>query len=65
MTDKNKDSLVKDILDLVATSSNDFLQQLFPDKVDPSNKKRPPTAGDKIKVSSRCRSWFESRLEAD
>jgi len=52
MTDKNKDSLVKDILDLVATSSNGFLQELFPDKVDPSNKKRPPTAGDKIKV--RC-----------
>lgn len=50
MTDKNKDSLVKDILDLVSTSSNDFLQGLFPEKVDPSNKKRPPTAGDKIKV---------------
>lgn len=50
MTDKNKDSLVKDILDLVSTSSNDFLQGLFPEKIDPSNKKRPPTAGDKIKV---------------
>lgn len=50
MTDKNKDSLIKDLLDLVASSSNSFLQTLFPDRVDPNNKKRPPTAGDRIKV---------------
>lgn len=64
MTDKNKDSLVKDILDMVSTSSNDFLQGLFPEKIDPSNKKRPPTAGDKIKVSwalEICRLAFMRR----
>lgn len=50
MTDKNKDSLIKDLLDLVASSTNPFLQTLFPDRVDPNSKKRPPTAGDRIKV---------------
>ncbi|KAL0951617.1 hypothetical protein HGRIS_008298 [Hohenbuehelia grisea] len=52
MTDKNKDSLVKDLLDLIATSSNPFLQTLFPDRPDPNSKKRPPTAGDRIKQSA-------------
>ena len=50
MTDKNKDALIKDILDLVGSSSNAFLQTIFPDRPDPNSKKRPPTAGDKIKV---------------
>lgn len=50
MTDKNKDALIKDLLDLVANSSNPFLRGLFPDRPDPNSKKRPPTAGDKIKV---------------
>ncbi|KAH8120054.1 P-loop containing nucleoside triphosphate hydrolase protein [Phellopilus nigrolimitatus] len=52
MTDKNKDALVKDILDLVAGSGNQFLQTLFPDRPDPNSKKRPPTAGDRIKQSA-------------
>lgn len=52
MTDKNKDALGKDILDLVAMSKDPFLGTLFPDRVDPSSKKRPPTAGDKIKASA-------------
>lgn len=50
MTDKNKDVLNKDLLDLVVNSSNPFLQGLFPDRPDPDSKKRPPTQGDKIKV---------------
>lgn len=50
MTDKNKDVLLKDLLDLVGSSSNQFLQNLFPDRPDPDSKKRPPTASDKIKV---------------
>ncbi|CAG8462906.1 1750_t:CDS:10 [Ambispora leptoticha] len=50
MTDKNKDQLVKDMLELVASSNNDFLQQLFPHQVDRDSKKRPPTASDKIKA---------------
>ncbi|KAG6886772.1 class II myosin [Termitomyces sp. T32_za158] len=52
MTDKNKDSLIKDLLDLVASSDNHFLQALFPDRPDPNSKKRPPTAGDRIKASA-------------
>ncbi|PPQ69790.1 hypothetical protein CVT26_014178 [Gymnopilus dilepis] len=52
MTDKNKDSLIKDLLDLIASSGNSFLQTLFPDRPDPNSKKRPPTAGDRIKASA-------------
>ncbi|PVG02990.1 myosin-1 [Serendipita vermifera] len=52
MTDKNKDTLIKDLLDLVAASTNKFLNDLFPDRPDPNSKKRPPTAGDKIKASA-------------
>jgi len=52
MTDKNKDLLVKDLLDLVASSGNPFLQTLFPDRPDPNSKKRPPTGGDRIKSSA-------------
>ncbi|EIN13905.1 myosin class I heavy chain [Punctularia strigosozonata HHB-11173 SS5] len=52
MTDKNKDALVKDLLDLIGTSGNQFLQGLFPDRPDPNSKKRPPTAGDRIKASA-------------
>ena len=51
MTDKNKDALIKDLLDLVSMSGNAFLQTLFPDRPDPNSKKRPPTAGDRIKAS--------------
>ncbi|KZO93982.1 hypothetical protein CALVIDRAFT_539354 [Calocera viscosa TUFC12733] len=52
MTDKNKDQLVKDILDLIDKSGNKFLHTLFPDRPDPNSKKRPPTAGDRIKASA-------------
>lgn len=52
MTDKNKDQLSKDILDLIETSKEPFLQTIFPEKVDHSSKKRPPTAGDKIRQSA-------------
>ncbi|EIE91065.1 hypothetical protein G6F46_008504 [Rhizopus delemar] len=52
MTDKNKDSLLKDLLNLATGSSNQFISNtLFPERIDPNSKKRPPTAGDKIKVS--------------
>lgn len=54
MTDKNKDPLSKDILDLVDASKDQFLHTLFPNRPDPDSKKRPPTAGDVIKVSP-CR----------
>ncbi|PKI83271.1 Myo1p [Malassezia vespertilionis] len=52
MTDKNKDALLKDILNLVDSSSNQFLKGLFPDRPDPESKKRPPSAGDRIKQSA-------------
>ena len=52
MTDKNKDQLLKDILNLVSQSSNNFVHTLFPHQVDQDNKRRPPTAGDKIKASA-------------
>jgi len=52
MTEKNKDQLLKDILELVAASSNTFIKTLFPQQIDKDNKRRPPTAGDKIKVSA-------------
>ncbi|KAI9316719.1 P-loop containing nucleoside triphosphate hydrolase protein [Dichotomocladium elegans] len=52
MTDKNRDSLLKDLLELVSGSSNQFISEtLFPERIDPNSKKRPPTAGDKIKAS--------------
>ncbi|KAI8069511.1 P-loop containing nucleoside triphosphate hydrolase protein [Gongronella butleri] len=52
MTDKNKDTLLKDLHQLVTGSSNSFIADtLFPERLDPNSKKRPPTAGDKIKSS--------------
>ncbi|KIW56469.1 myosin-1 [Exophiala xenobiotica] len=52
MTDKNKDQLLKDLLNLVGESSNSFLHELFPNQVDQDDKRRPPTAGDKIRASA-------------
>jgi myosin-1 len=52
MTDKNKDQLLKDLLNLIGESSNSFLQGIFPNQVDQDDKRRPPTAGDKIKASA-------------
>ncbi|KAL1969224.1 hypothetical protein VTN77DRAFT_478 [Rasamsonia byssochlamydoides] len=52
MTDKNKDQLLKDLLNLVDSSSNNFLHTLFPNQVNQDDKRRPPTAGDKIKASA-------------
>ena len=52
MTDKNKDQLLKDLLNLVADSQNPFVKSLFPEQVNQDDKRRPPTAGDKIKISA-------------
>ncbi|KAI8454240.1 MYO1C protein [Phakopsora pachyrhizi] len=55
MTDKNKDALGKDLLELIQYSSNAFITgQLFTNWVDPNSKKRPPSQGDKIKVSANA-----------
>jgi myosin-1 len=52
ITDKNKDQLLKGILNLFGQSSNHFVHKLFPHEVDQDNRKAPPTAGDKIKASA-------------
>ncbi|KAK7205835.1 P-loop containing nucleoside triphosphate hydrolase protein [Myxozyma melibiosi] len=52
MTDKNKDQMLKDLLDLIAVSGNPFLKTLFPEQVNHDSKRRPPTASDKIKSSA-------------
>ena len=52
MTDKNKDQLLKDLLNLVKRNKNSFLDTLFPEQVNQDDKRRPPTAGDKIKASA-------------
>ncbi|KAF4177792.1 hypothetical protein CNMCM7927_002952 [Aspergillus lentulus] len=52
MTDKNKDQLLKDLLNLVGTSGNQFVHTLFPEQVNQDDKRRPPTASDKIKASA-------------
>ncbi|ODQ44208.1 hypothetical protein PICMEDRAFT_18465 [Pichia membranifaciens NRRL Y-2026] len=52
MTDKNKDQMLKDLLEMLQTSQDPFLKALFPNRVDESNKRRPPTSGDKIKTSA-------------
>ena len=48
ITDKNKDQLQKDIVELMGTTQNEFVKIIFPDNVDRESKRRPPTAGDKI-----------------
>ncbi|KAG0668426.1 class II myosin [Maudiozyma exigua] len=48
ITDKNKDQLQKDLVELMGTTQNDFVKIIFPDNVDRESKRRPPTAGDKI-----------------
>lgn len=52
MTDKNKDQLLKDLLNLIGESANPFVHEIFPNQVNQDDKRRPPTAGDKIKASA-------------
>lgn len=48
ITDKNKDQLQKDLVELINTSSNTFLTALFPEEIDKTSKRRPPSAGDRM-----------------
>jgi myosin-1 len=52
ITDKNKDQLLKGLLNLFGQSGNHFVHKLFPHEVDQDNRKQPPSAGDKIKASA-------------
>lgn len=48
ITDKNKDQLQKDLVELLTTTSNTFVQTIFPTQVDKDSRRKPPTSGDKI-----------------
>ncbi|PVU86096.1 hypothetical protein BB560_006811 [Smittium megazygosporum] len=52
MTDKNKDQVFRDHLELCVSSKNRFLVNTFAASQDPDSKKRPPTASDVIKTSA-------------
>jgi myosin I len=54
ITDKNKDLLLKGLLNMFQASSNQFLHKLFPQQVDQDNRKQPPTAGDRIRTSANA-----------
>ena len=47
--ERNRDIFFNDLIELMQTSQSDFIRGLFPEKVDRSSKKRPITAGAKIK----------------
>ncbi|CAH0037787.1 unnamed protein product [Clonostachys rhizophaga] len=52
ITDKNKDQLLKGLLNLLQQSGNDFVHTLFPAQVDQDNRKQPPSSGDRIRASA-------------
>lgn len=57
MTDKNKDSMLRDLLEALSTSTNPFVGVLFPSELLQlltDSKKRPETASDKIKRSANA-----------
>ncbi|KAJ3303728.1 Unconventional myosin-Ie [Kappamyces sp. JEL0829] len=51
-TEANKDTLFKDLIQLVQSTNDPFLRHLFPDVIDESDKKRPTTVSFKIKNQS-------------
>lgn len=52
ITDKNKDQLLKGLLNLFSKSKNHYVHTLFPHQVNQDNRKQPPTAGDRIRKSA-------------
>ncbi|PNY24882.1 Myosin-1 [Tolypocladium capitatum] len=54
ITDKNKDQLLKGLLNLFQKSGNRFVHTLFPHQVDQDNRKQPPSAGDRIRTSANA-----------
>lgn len=54
ITDKNKDQLLKGLLNLLQKSGNQFVHSLFPNQVDQDNRKQPPSAGDRIRQSANA-----------
>ncbi|RKO84221.1 P-loop containing nucleoside triphosphate hydrolase protein, partial [Blyttiomyces helicus] len=49
----NKDTLFKDLVQLMQTTTNHFIRDLFPEEVNESDKKRPTTVSHKIKNQSQ------------
>ena len=47
--ERNKDVFNNDLIELMQSSESNFVRSLFPEVVDRSSKKRPITAGAKIK----------------
>lgn len=60
MTDKNKDQMSKDLINLLATTQNAFLLELFTEQINVANevssgaRRKAPTASDKIKLSANA-----------
>lgn len=54
ITDKNKDQLLKGLLNMFQGSQNRFIHTLFPQQVDLDNRRQPPSAGDRIKQSANA-----------
>ncbi|KAK4105669.1 hypothetical protein N658DRAFT_492154 [Parathielavia hyrcaniae] len=54
ITDKNKDLLLKGLLNLFQGSQNKFIHTIFPNQVDQDNRKQPPSAGDRIRASANA-----------
>ena len=47
--ERNKDTFHTDLVELMQSSESAFVRALFPEKVDRADKRRPVTAGAKIK----------------
>lgn len=54
ITDKNKDLLLKGLLNLFQGSQNKFVHTIFPEQVNQDNRKQPPSAGDRIRSSANA-----------
>ncbi|ODV98605.1 hypothetical protein PACTADRAFT_48326 [Pachysolen tannophilus NRRL Y-2460] len=54
ITDKNKDSMLKDLVEMLSTSTNTFITENIVEKIDTNSKRRPPSGGDKIRQSANA-----------
>lgn len=50
--ERNRDVLFTDLIELMQTSNQPFICNLFPEKLDPNSKTRPTTAGNKIRTQA-------------
>jgi len=50
--ERNKDVFYSDLIELMQSSQNNLVRKLFPDVIDKDNKRRPITAGSKIKTQA-------------